>query len=429
MDIEKIKESQIKNYNFTLEKVNNFFKLNPQFKNLEYSFLWTTYDSFSKNFKYKKKKKNILSINLIFKNPPEKFFLTFGNIPPSIVYYLTEKNMKNISVKLTNKPYGFFNGKELIYSRIGRVPFDIGSNKVTFNDEIEKMYREILFDNYYDLLRFEMLLEKLFSKNLPLFILVDEDRTKFKRALIEYFRKKRVKSFVFQHGITPFDDQIPLPMMKESFVPLNAEHFICWGKHSYSYLKNFISEDKIIIGGNPTYEIEKPKGIKDIDLLLIDQQFIGFEEEFEYVYKRVFNMLEKLNVDYKLYLRNEYNYSFLRKIFSEKRLIKWEKGKIKRIIACSDVIAGFYSTALLEAMFLCKPVIMIDFLERGDFLGLTKSGMVEIIKSESEFEKSYENFKGKTFSEEEVKHRLKFYIEYFGRDSSKFIGDKIMEKL
>jgi len=79
-------------------------------------------------------------------------------------------------------------------------------------------------------------------------------------------------------------------------------------------------------------------------------------------------------------------------------------------------------------MFLCKPVIMIDFW-KGRLLRFDKSGMVEIIKSESEFEKSYENFKGKTFSEEEVKHRLKFYIEYFGRDSSKFIGDKIMEKL
>ncbi|HAF08053.1 MAG: hypothetical protein QME48_04995 [bacterium] len=429
MDINKIKESQIKNYKFTLNKVDSFLKLNPQFKNLWYSFLWVTYDSFSKRFKYRKKKKNFLSINLKLKNPPQKFFLTFGNIPSGIVDHLTEKNIENVSVKLTDKPCGFFNGKNFIYSRVGRMPFYLDAKRITFKDEIEKIYREIIFDNYPDLVRFEFLIEKLFSKNLPSFILVDEDRTKFKRVLIEYFRKKRVKSFVFQHGITPFDETIPLPMMKESFTPLNADFFICWGEHSYSYLKNFIPEDRLIIGGNPNYEIEKNDGVNDIDILIIDQQFIGFEEEFEYVYKRVFDILKNLNVNYMVYLRNEHNYSFLKRIFSKKKLIKWEKGKIKKVIANSKIITGFYSTALLEAILLCKPVIMIDFLKRGDFLGLTRSGMVDIVTDESEFEMSYKVLKDKTFNMEEVKHRLKFFIKYFGKDSSNIIVDKIREKL
>lgn len=426
MDTKSIKENQMKKYILSVEMVEHFLNLYPEFKNLKYSLLWATYDSFSENFLYKKKRKNLFSMNLKIKNPKEPFFLSFGNLPRSIQEKFLEKKINNITVKITNSPFGFFDGQNLVYSRIGRVPISI--KVVDIEYKIGNLYKDIVQDNYYDLERFEKMLQKYFSKKLPLFVLVDEDRTKFKHILVEYFKEKGVKTFVFQHGITPISESC-LPMIKESFAPLNADFFVCWGNASYLYLKNFIPENRIIVGGNPAFEINCSKIEEDIDLLLIDQQFIGFEEEFEYVYEKIAKMLKGLDTNFKVYLRNEYNFQFLKKIFSENKLIKWEKGKIKELIKRSKIVTGFYSTALLEAMFLCKPVIVIDFLNRGDFLGLTKSGMAEISSDETDFRKLYEKFFEKSFNKDYVENKLKFFVEYVGETSSNFIVEKILERL
>ncbi len=426
MDTESIKEYQIKKYILSVEKVEHFLNLYPEFKNLKYSLLWATFDSVSRKFLYRKKKKNLFSINLKIKDPKGPFFLSFGNLPSSIRDKFFEKKINNITIKITNSPFGFFDGQNLVYSRIGRFPISI--KIVDRGYEMENLYKDIVQDNYYDLERFNKLLQKYFSKNLPLFVLVDEDRTKFKQILVEYFKMQGVKTFVFQHGITPISES-GLPMIKESFAPLNADFFVCWGNASYLYLKNFIPENRIIIGGNPDFEINCDKTERDIDLLLIDQQFIGFEEEFEYVYKKIAEMLEGLKINYKVYLRNEYNFHFLKKIFSESKLIRWKKGKIKEFIGRSKIITGFYSTALLEAMFFCKPVMVIDFLNRGDFLGLTKSGMAEIVSDEDDFIRLYKRFSEKSFDKDYVGNRLKFFVEHFGETSSNFIVEKILERL
>ncbi|MEJ5307724.1 MAG: hypothetical protein WHT27_05450 [candidate division WOR-3 bacterium] len=426
MDIKSIKEDQRKKYILSVEKVEHFINLYPEFKNLRYSLLWATYDSFSENFIYRKKKKNLFSVNLKIKNPKEPFFLSFGNLPFGIIDKFFEKKINNITVRITSSPFGFSDERNLVYSRMGRFPISI--KKFDGEHEIENLYKDIIQDNYYDLERFKKMLQKYFSKNLPLFVLVDEDRTKFKKVLIEHFKKEGIKTFVFQHGITPIFES-SLPMIKESFAPLNADFFVCWGKASYIYLKNFIPENRIIIGGNPTFEIKCDKTEEEIDLLLIDQQFLGFEEEFEYVYKKIAKMFERLDVNFKVYLRNEYNIRFLKKIFSEDKLIKWGKGKIKRFIERSKIVSGFYSTALLEAMFFCKPVILFDFLNRGDFLGLTKSGMAEIVSDENDFIELYGRLSEKNFEKDYVENKLNFFVEYFGETSSNFIVEKILEKL
>lgn len=426
MDIKSIKEEQRKKYFLSVEKVDYFLNHYPEFKNLKYSLLWATFDSFSKKFFYKKKKKNVFSMNLKIKDPQKPFFLSFGNLPHDIVDRFFERKIKNVTIRITNNPFGYFDGQSLVYSRIGRVPFLIEKNKT--ENKIENLYKDIIMDNYFDLERFKKLLEKYFSKNLPLFVFVDEDRTKFKQVLIEFFKEKGIKTFVFQHGITPISEA-GLPMIKESFAPLIADFFVCWGNASYMYLKNLIPEDRIIIGGNPAFEIDCAQSEEDIDLLLIDQQFLGFEEEFEYIYKRTAKLFEGLEIKYKVYLRNEYNFNFLKKIFSEDNLIKWERGKIKKLIKRSKIVSGFYSTALLEAMFFCKPVIVIDFLDRGDFLGLARSGMAEIVSDENDFRKVYKRFSETKFDKYFAENRLKFFVEYFGKTSSNFIVEKILERL
>ncbi len=422
----ELKKKQIENYELTKKMVNDFLKKYDRYNALEYSFLWATYNLLSNGKKYFPGKTNPFSTNVKLKKKHAKYFIVFGSVPEKIIKKFRLKGFEDVRLEISNFPIGLPIENRLIFSRKGRVFHN--DPEISKDDDL-KMYKEIIEDNYFDLKRFENTLDDHFGSFKPSFVILDEDRTKFKRVCVEYFKKKNVKTFIFQHGLTPIDKDNKIPLMNESFVPLIADHFICWGKNSFDFMKNFTSVDNLIIGGNPIYDFHRNFQEKEIDLLFIDQQFIGFEEEFYTAYEEILRYLENNGLDYKIYLRGKYNFNFLKQIVKKGKIIKWKKNGLSYYLQKSKISAGFYSTGLLESLINFRPIMVYDHLDRGNFLGFKNENIAKLFKDEEEFIRFYRMLDESRFNDEEFIGEVKNFVEYFGDESAKIICEKILERL
>jgi len=366
MNRDELREKEKENYSKILRFTHNLISKYPELKELGYSINWGLFSFINSGSEYVlKKEKNKLFLPLSF--PNKKYFITFGSINLKVLDSFIADEISLFQIKLTKKPIGIRTSKGLFFpQRYAKSQIKINS---FLENQLIEQSRKIAEDNIKDISLFKNELRMILKRAKPLFILLDEDQTKYKRALVSIANEYNIRSFVLQHGITLKERKNGVPFANESFQPLNADIFLCWGKRSYDYMSSFEKmKERVFIAGSPKMFFDNEQHIKIRSLLIIDQQFISQDEERRFAYEDLINKLIKESIDFNIYLRMNYNKDYLSRL-AKGRIIEWKKNTIRKEILKSKCILGFTSTALLESLYSFIPVISYDYLGFNDQIG------------------------------------------------------------
>ncbi|MCK4523709.1 hypothetical protein KAU15_02175, partial [candidate division WOR-3 bacterium] len=189
-----------------------------------------------------------------------------------------------------------------------------------------------------------------------------------------------------------------------------------------------INENKILICGNPDYNINNTRNTKKKELLIIDQQFIGQKNEMELSYKPLIETLNKNRIPYKIYLRMEYNRKYIENLTDGKHIIKWKKGLIRKLIKEYNLTLGFYSTAIMESVINLTPSISFDSMNRGDVMGF-HSKYLKCITDVDEIIKAYKLMININPKIDDVKIDIENHIAYYGEEAVNKIVNSIYGKI
>ncbi|MGE3062602.1 MAG: hypothetical protein AB7T10_03115 [bacterium] len=383
MNRDELREKEKQNYFKTLKITKNIITENPDLKELEYSFNWAIFSHFNSNSQYLSKREN-KSIFARISMPKKRYFIYFGDIDRKIIEKIESEGLVSFKIKLTRQKIGYVTENEIVFPQTYQKTKIIikGDYDKSVKNEIEK----ITADNISDLNRFKKEVGRLFKKSKPAFVLLDEDRTKYKYALADIASEFNIKSFVIQHGITLKTNNSGVPFANESFAPLHGDYFLCWGRNAFEYMNLFPkSKGRVFITGSSKMSFNEKNAERKNPLLIIDQQFFSQEAERKFAYETLVSDLNRENMDFRVYLRMNHNRNYLKKL-TDGRIIEWKRGSIKNNISESKCVLGFTSTALLESLYSYTPAISYDYLGFNDQIGffskvsLSSSSLKEIIK-------------------------------------------------
>lgn len=404
----------------------NFIKSNPQFDEMRYSLLWTAYHTLRSN-KFRLLNKSEKRHYFFNGKVNGKYFIQRG-IKRGLLRQIEKNGIRSHDFYITSKNIGFQLPKRTIF------PLSYTNMKSNISIELENSainsnFKTLINNNFSDMNRLNDILIKMFNYNKPQFIVLSEDRTKYNRVIVKAAKKFEIPVFILQHGITPKVKTNQMPFANESFAPLYGDYILAWGKNAKQYLKEIgINESKILICGNPDYNINNTKNTRKRELLIIDQQFIGQKNEMELSYKPLIETLNKNRIPYKIYLRMEYNRKYIEDLTDEKHIIKWKRGLIKRLIKEYSLTLGFYSTAIMESVINLTPSISFDSMNRGDVMGF-HSKYLKCITDVDEIVRAYRTMINISPDINDVKGDIEDHIEYYGEEAVNKIANSIYGKI
>lgn len=398
-----------------IEIVNEFSE-NNQCPFMRYSLLWTAFNSIlNSRFEIGRRRRHPL-LQIGSKYVKGDYYISWGVHSDAIKQMFSNRGIECINLRLTSGRIGLRrNGTLYIPLHRSAKAYYAGKHGIEHN------FRTLLDNMSFDEGYFRKFLNSMFSKNSPRFIMMNEDRTKFARILIEQARSFDIRIFVVQHGLTPAVSCNHIPFANESFAPLHADYICAWGSQSRGFLiENNVSPQNIIVTGNAS-ALKKSGSGKGHGVVIIDQQFLGQEKEMEYTYSTLIEGFEKEDIDYRIYLRGTYNYHYLAGKIPDHRLIQWKQGSIGEVIDRSRVVVGFYSSAIVEAALNKKHVIAYDALRRGDVMGFSKAG-ISVSSSPGEICSMTENDEHNDYSTE-------FILYETGSRAAEKIVNAVMERV
>ncbi len=403
-----------------------FIKLNPQFEEMRYSFLWTAYHTL-RNEGFKLLNKNEKKYYFLKRRINGNYFIQRG-ISRDLLNKIERKGMRSNNFYITSRNIGF----QLPNRTIFPLSYTKMKNSINIdleNNAIKSNFNILINNNFTDMEKLKDLLIKMFKHNKPQFILLSEDRTKYNRIIVKAAKQFGIPVFILQHGITPKVKMNQMPFANESFAPLYGDYILVWGKNAEQYLSEIgIDEGKIMICGNPEYNITNTKSNRKKELLIIDQQFIGQKNEMELSYKPLIETLNNNKIPYKIYLRMEYNRKYIEKLVDEKHIIKWKKGLINKLMKEYSLTLGFYSTAIMGSVINLTPSISFDSMNRGDVMGF-HSKYLKCITDVDEIIKTYKLIIDIDPKIDEVKEDIENHIAYYGKEAIEKIVNNIFEKI
>lgn len=415
--LEKQKEATARSIEYTEDLIEPV----SQLKIFQYSLLWTIYRTMTdENYRFNSK---IPRPAILFsgKLPPERYYLYSGNIPAGIIEELEQNSIQGMDLRLTGMGIGYIVSKVLKFPRSFKY-----KNIYQGKDKrrAEHNIRELINSNIVDIERFSSVLDKLFCERKPLFILLDQDRTKFRRIIAMKARQHSVPVYVIQHGMTPACTDNSIPFANESFFPLYCDRIFTWGKHAAHYLTDGgVNPQNIIVAGNPYIPDIETNIIPSDELLIIDQQFEGQEDERELSYRKLIDILKSSGREYSIYLRNEYNRDFLTNIAGRERILSWSKNSAPANIMKHRITVGFYSSALIESIALNRPAVACDFMGRGNVMGFEGRGL--FYADSRNIERSIEQALDIS-AKADLSRTLEQFCIRRGRSAGKFIARSIM---
>jgi len=148
---------------------------------------------------------------------------------------------------------------------------------------------------------------------------------------------------------------------------------------------------------------------------------LSFDEEIVSIKKIYENIPEYLNLVVKLHPSQPYDLYF-NTLKGLKRLNVvggFGSPEITKIISGAKVVVGKASTAIIQALIMEKPVILINFGSEMDFLEMDD---VPFVTTPKDFGKTIDMILTK---KQELKHNLENYCETFGKTSLSLIFDEI----
>jgi len=425
MNRDELREKEKQNYFKTLKITKNLIAENPDLKELEYSFNWALFSHFNSNSQYSSKKEN----NSMFAKlsmPKRGYFIYFGDIDGKIINKLESEGLISLRIRLTKQKIGYSTENEIVFPQSYKKTKIIikGDYDKSVKSEIEK----IACDNLSDLNRFKKEVGRLFKKQKPAFVLLDEDRTKYKYSLADIAGEANVKSFVIQHGITLKKIGSGVPFADESFAPLHSDYFLCWGGNALEYMNlSPKAKGRVFITGASKMSFNEKYSEKKNPLLIIDQQFLSQEAEREFAYETLISELDREKIDFRIYLRMNHNRNYLERL-TDKRVIEWRRGTILKNISESKCVLGFTSTALLESLYSYTPAISYDYLGFKDQIGFAS----DVSSSSSSLKEIIEKIRMFTSQDRKKSDFLSFIREHIsceGEDSVNLTKDTILSKM
>ncbi len=403
-----------------------FIESNPKFYEMRYSLLWTAYHTL-RNDRFKLLNKNKKKYYFLNGKVSGKYFIQRG-IKRGLLKQIEKNGIRSHDFYITSKNIGFQLPKRTIFplsytNMKGNINIDLENNAIKSN------FKAIINNNFVDMKRLSNLLIRMFNYNKPQFVILSEDRTKYNRVIVKAAKKFEIPVFILQHGITPKVKTNQMPFANESFAPLYGDYILVWGKNAKQYLKEIgINENKILICGNPDYNINNTRNTRKKELLIIDQQFIGQKNEMELSYKPLIETLNKNRIPYKIYLRMEYNRKYIENLTDGKHIIKWKKGLIRKLIKEYNLTLGFYSTAIMESVINLTPSISFDSMNRGDVMGF-HSKYLKCITDVDEIIKAYKLMIDVNPKIDDVKIDIENHIAYYGEEAVNKIVNSIYGKI
>ncbi len=259
----------------------------------------------------------------------------------------------------------------------GSIQIAYKEHDIHFSCVDKKKVKEIIFDNVnknaqdvYDKIMFYInkrrkylynlgkSFEILLDKTMPETIVFQHDRRKEYFLFVDIARKKGIKTIVFQHGLTPYKEYVPMADL--SYYPLYADEIFVWGDIAYDYfmakgielgrikkIGHFRWKEFNGFNKNPQYKI------------FIQQQFIGLKEWESDIKKIISPFLQRK--DWMIKGRNKYTDIDLKG--------KYLYGDIKDAIQIAEIGITPFSAGAIEFLFSGVPVVLITPYNE-DIIGL-----------------------------------------------------------
>ena len=271
-------------------------------------------------------------------------------------------------------------------------------DNISFWPIFEKKLKQNLFPHFKGIIKDILIAHKILKKYNYDLIIFEVDSRDRERCMSIIASRMNIPTLVIQHGVSGQ----PLGM-----VPTFSTKVALWGKISQDYFKNYgLESKKIIITGAPRldkyvflnknkhlmnsiketvyneFSIEKTKKL----ILLTTTHNTYYKRsnamdlnhyEVEKMYNMVFNAMKNLPNSH-LIIKLRQNDIDKEIAFKIKELLKIKNVSIidnyniaNLIVSCDCLISG-YSTTVIEAMLLEKPIVIIDFRKNAEAIPLSQ---------------------------------------------------------
>jgi len=373
-------------------------------------------------------------------------------IGPTLLFKLYRKGIRVETVDRPKK------------SALSKTPlFDIKKIKHELSDFFvyhnKNMFRsvwpriEFLFKNlfpskvYPDLIRMKTLITEI----APDCVITENDSTYYEKMLVVLAKSHNMPTTIMQNGATLYGNSYKTNgLMVHDFCPIIGNLFFSFGKASKEWLVN-MNEDanKIIITGGARFDnyyknqkrIKKNSGDKKTVLVLLNDHWfqeglVTYHIGLNVLHNHMlgFINLVKRNPDISFIIRPHDKYNLWREIFkadtaSLSNIIISRKGSIEQVFSRTDLVIGYLSTAVIEALIHRIPVISLDTGEYYNFLPLWEYGLS---KKVSAFDELEEELKRQLFDKETRKisvENIDKNISLFNYDDDGRASERIANEL
>nr|MBT6606104.1 hypothetical protein [archaeon] len=245
---------------------------------------------------------------------------------------------------------------------------------------------------FLEVIRMELLVEKLYSLKKCKLIIVSDDVNPLGQIACKLAREKNIKSLVMQHG----------QLVGNPLGVISADKMVVNGYADKKYLEEMGAEvEKIIVTGQPRFDklsemnLSKSLACEDLGWDKTKKRLI-FSLQMPTKGENVTVSAAKCFIEEVNKIKDKENYEFVithRPDFDEKFLPTIPEGleikfstteDIHKVILSSDVYITAFSTLAVEAVLLNRPVLSIN-LDSNEYVDYSKAGVGHRILNAEEF--------------------------------------------
>ena len=313
------------------------------------------------------------------------------------------------------------------------------------NDEWQSLFAHYVGKSKLSILQmflFEHAFSWMLSQIKPSFSFASGENNSIGRVFIDASRELDIITFGMQHGVL-YPNNIDYRFQKEEADKKYPDHFLSWGEASAKFVHDYGNQNKSKVTpvGQSEFDLYahevqnseqvlKFKHDQDRDVIFFASQPQPNQQSRIECARVLASFCKKHNLSCLVKLHpNELNDHLYESFFDNEGIadrLMYIDENIYSIMSAADYVSTCYSTVAMEAMTLCKPVIIIDPLQL-DPLGFSELESVHYIThAESDFKKWLEL----ADTHIENAEQLAFY-EFGPRDGRchERIWNKIMKEL
>ncbi len=276
---------------------------------------------------------------------------------------------------------------------------------------------KFMFEDYFPNVVFSDIIavEKMLKAESPDLIVTENDTTYFEKMLTVIAKRLSIRTAVVQHGATLCEDACDNKgIMVHDFYPLTADMFFAFGKTTKDWFtKMKVDPGRVIVTGGARFDEyyrdkvlvkDKRNKARKVALILLSDMWLKEGVVTHYAGMTIFHKhiqefmkLAEKNPDIDFIIRPHDNTHLWSEVFRKELgvlnniTISRESG-LKDLFSRVDIVIGYWSTALFEALIYDIPVISLDTGEYYNLLPLWRYELSERVGSFEELESALRKF-------------------------------------